>query len=167
MRVTGIVYLYDITQPRALSTFGQPFINASTFKQLCGENYLQRIILAATKWDDITLTPDTRRKRVEELRNTYWAGMGPAIVKLRPDSSAWEAANRILEISGNVSKPTPAFPKPTVPKSCLIISRRLAMHAVREMPDKSKVIEPNPDDIIIAYVYPVLLVYEFGAYTLF
>ena len=158
MRVTGIVYLYDITQPRVLSTFGQPSINTSLFKKLCGENYFQRIILAATKWDDITVTPEIRLKREEELRSTYWAGMGPTIIKIHSDSSTWGLVNHILEISGNISGPTPTFPKATVPKGDLKVSRRLAVHTAREIPDKFKVIEPNPDDIVIAYVYPVTLV---------
>ena len=154
MRVAGIVYLYDIAQPRALSTFGQPFVNTNMFKRLCGENYLQRIILAATEWDDIKLTPEIRREREEQLRDTYWDGMGPTIINIPTGSSASELVNFILGISANVSEPTPTPPKTTVPKDSFKIRRRLEVHTAREIPDKFKVVEPNVDDIVIAYVYP-------------
>lgn len=154
MRVAGIVYLYDITQPRALSAFGQPSANTGMLKKLCGEDGFQRIILATTKWDDIKANSETESKREKQLRDTYWNGMGPTMIKINSgSSSAWEIVHRILGITAKVPEITPSFPQATESKSHLKIFRGLTVREAREKPDSSKVLDANEDDVVIAYVY--------------
>lgn len=161
MRIAGIIYLYDITQQRALSTYGQPSDNTGMFKKLCGDNWFERIILGTTKWDDIKTTPQTESQSEERLRNTYWNGMGPTMIKVHSgSSSARELVKRILDISAKVPRATPVLPQAMEHTSHRKILRGFAVRAARERPDSFKVLDPDEHDIVIAYVYPVKVLKE-------
>lgn len=57
MRLTGLVYLQQITNSR------EPYQHEALFKELCGDTILSRIILVTTMWNEIWLEEGERRER--------------------------------------------------------------------------------------------------------
>ena len=96
MKLTGIIYLHEISQTRM---FGTARNNLDMFRKLCGDDALKNVVLGTTKWSDVTSEAGQRRE--QQLRDTYWKEMlqhGSVIMHVHADSSsAWKIVNRILE----------------------------------------------------------------------
>ena len=98
MKVTGIIYLHEISQARM---FGTARKNLEMFRKLCGDEALGNVVLGTTMWGDVSL--EKGQQREQQLRSTYWEEMlqqGSVIMRVHGDSaSAWEIVNHILESS--------------------------------------------------------------------
>lgn len=76
-RPAGIIYLHRISDVRL---DGQALKNLRMFKQLCGQNSLNSVILATTQWssaDGVRISERVGRGRGMELIDTedFWGGM--------------------------------------------------------------------------------------------
>ena len=96
MKLTGIIYLHEITQTRMFGTIRK---NLDMFKKLCGDEALRNVVLGTTKWDEVK--PDKGQQREQELKDKHWKEMlerGSVIMRVDTDpSSVWEIINRILK----------------------------------------------------------------------
>ena len=96
MKVTGIIYLHEISQARM---FGTARKNLEMFRKLCGDEALGNVVLGTTKWGDVSL--EKGQQREQQLGSDYWKEMlqrGSVIMRVLADSaSAWEIINHILK----------------------------------------------------------------------
>lgn len=95
MKLSGIICLHDISKKCS----SQPsYKNLTVFKQLCGHSALANVILATTRWGQIT--PEMGQDRERQLADGYWKEMilrGSAIMQVQSDESAREIIDRILD----------------------------------------------------------------------
>ncbi|KAG6918304.1 hypothetical protein DXG01_015396 [Tephrocybe rancida] len=66
MKLAGIIYLHDITHKR----LPRPGLYDKVFKQLCGDDWARKVVLATTMWDEISLQVGERRE--QDLKKEYW-----------------------------------------------------------------------------------------------
>ena len=96
MKVTGIIYLHEISQTRMFGTIRE---NLEMFRKLCGDEALRNVVLGTTKWDEVDLEVGQQREQV--LKDIHWKEMlqqGSVIMRVHADSaSAWEIVNHILK----------------------------------------------------------------------
>ncbi|KAF4943734.1 hypothetical protein FGADI_13205 [Fusarium gaditjirri] len=101
IRLHGIIYLHRISDVRMQ---GSAKKNLVTFKELCGEDALKKVVLASTMWD---IVPEEKAsKREQELRDTpeFWGWMlskGSSIH--RYNNTAESAREIILSLAGHNS----------------------------------------------------------------
>ncbi|KAH6905833.1 hypothetical protein BKA70DRAFT_1107178 [Coprinopsis sp. MPI-PUGE-AT-0042] len=71
MAVAGIVYISDISQKRM---FGSTRMSLNMLMKLCGEESLNRVVLATSQWDTLTseASKGKAEERQDELKMTYW-----------------------------------------------------------------------------------------------
>jgi hypothetical protein len=69
MKLSGILYLYDISQARLGTTFN----NMEMFYGLCGDDTLRAVVLMTTKWDAVDV--EVGIKREEQLSSEFWKPM--------------------------------------------------------------------------------------------
>ncbi|KAF7189755.1 hypothetical protein HII31_08862 [Pseudocercospora fuligena] len=71
-KLTGIVYLHGINHSRME---GSALRNLKMFRELCGNDPLQNVVLATTFWDTVQAEAGARRET--ELKDTFefWGGM--------------------------------------------------------------------------------------------
>ncbi|KAG2023954.1 TKL/TKL-ccin protein kinase, variant 2 [Coprinopsis cinerea AmutBmut pab1-1] len=87
-KLSGIVYLGDITQKRM---GGSARLNFKVFKELCGRESFQGVVMATSHWDEL-ITPISREagvKREKELRETFWKDVlagGGAMMRIEYDA---------------------------------------------------------------------------------
>ena len=95
MKLTGIIYLHEISQTGMFRTAHK---NLDMFRKLCGDGALRNVVLGTMKWDEVELEVGQRRE--QELKNIHWKEMleqGSVIMQVNADSSSvWEIVNRIL-----------------------------------------------------------------------
>ncbi|KAG1740785.1 P-loop containing nucleoside triphosphate hydrolase protein [Suillus paluster] len=95
MKVAGILYLHDISQPRM---FGTSRRNLDMFRRLCGENAEKNVILVTTKWG--VVFPDVGERREQQLKSSFWKEMvahGSKAARFDGSKkSAWDVINHIL-----------------------------------------------------------------------
>ncbi|GLB36105.1 putative 50S ribosome-binding GTPase [Lyophyllum shimeji] len=95
MKLAGVIYLHEISQPRMMGT---PRKNFEMFRELCGNEAVRNVVLATTKWTDVTAHVGNRREK--QLKEKYWQHMldlGSRITRFNGDhKSAWEIVNHIL-----------------------------------------------------------------------
>ncbi|KAG6842248.1 hypothetical protein C0991_000218 [Blastosporella zonata] len=97
MKLAGVVYLHEISQPRMM---GAPRRNLEMFRELCGKKAVGNVVLATTKWEEVSVELGERRER--QLQENYWKHMlelGSQMLRFRGQhdtASAWEIVNRIL-----------------------------------------------------------------------
>ncbi|KAF4497147.1 hypothetical protein FAGAP_6670 [Fusarium agapanthi] len=99
IRLHGIVYLHRISDVRMQ---GSAKKNLVTFKELCGEDALKRVVLASTMWDIVPA--EKAAKREQELKDTpeFWGWMlskGSSIH--RYNNTAESARKIILSLAGH------------------------------------------------------------------
>ncbi|KAF4337929.1 hypothetical protein FBEOM_8184 [Fusarium beomiforme] len=99
IRLHGIIYLHRISDVRMQ---GSAKKNLVTFKELCGEDALKKVVLASTMWDIVPLEKATKREG--ELKNTpeFWGWMlskGSSIH--RYNNTAESAREIILSLAGH------------------------------------------------------------------
>ena len=92
MELAGIIYLRQIDQVIVDKNLG-------LLKQLCGTNYLHRVVLATTKWSRVH-DESYAVQRENELREIFWNGMlqkGSTMVRFDYNQeSAKKIVNTIL-----------------------------------------------------------------------
>ena len=71
------------------------------FRKLCGDEALKHVVLATTKWDDVT--PEVGQQREIRLRENCWGEMiqyGSVVMQVRtdPEHSPWKVIDKILTI---------------------------------------------------------------------
>ncbi|KAN0070787.1 P-loop containing nucleoside triphosphate hydrolase protein [Elaphomyces granulatus] len=101
-QLAGIIYLHRISDPKMQ---GSALRNLRMFKQLCGTNNLNSVILATTHWrnaDDISIPESVGQARTKELMETrdFWGGMierGSKVVKHdgSKESALWIVSNLV------------------------------------------------------------------------
>ncbi|KAG6884075.1 hypothetical protein C0993_001631 [Termitomyces sp. T159_Od127] len=73
MRLAGIIYLHEITQPRMLGTSRK---NLDMFTRLCGPEAIRNVILVTTKWDELAGAGEgVGRLREAQLKAEHWRHM--------------------------------------------------------------------------------------------
>ena len=91
MKLGGVIYLYDMSQPRLLK-------NLEMFQVLCGTNAAKAIVLGMTKSEE--LPRDVRKKREGQLRENFWSEMimlGTRMERFEKTTvSAWKILYSIL-----------------------------------------------------------------------
>jgi hypothetical protein len=70
MKLGGVIYLHDITQPRMVRSTRNNF---SVFNKLCGKDAFASIVLGTTRWSDISLIE--AQNHLEALSQTVWKDM--------------------------------------------------------------------------------------------
>ena len=95
IKLSGILYLHRISDNRIAPI---SLTNLSMFRELCGKDAFQRIILTTTMWDDLQI--DEGGQREKELCALYWRTMaqqGSKVARfLRTTESAWSIVEPIL-----------------------------------------------------------------------
>jgi hypothetical protein len=108
-KITGIIYLHEITQPRMRGSFRQ---NYDLFGKLCGNEAMANVVIATTKWDQIS--EEVAAMREKELKGKFWANiLSLGCVTARytnTHESAWDIVNLII---------------PKAPLPALLIQREL------------------------------------------
>ncbi|EAU93486.2 hypothetical protein CC1G_12080 [Coprinopsis cinerea okayama7 len=106
-KLSGIVYLGDITQKRM---GGSARLNFKVFKELCGRESFQGVVMATSHWDEL-ITPISREagvKREKELRETFWKDVlagGGAMMRIEYDAQGRSnAQGGVGGISGKPSR---------------------------------------------------------------
>ena len=102
MKLGGIIFLHNISQPRPLGSDRQNFV---VFQDLCGNKALSSVIIGLTKSGDIS--QDLREKRCHELSSTYWKDMieaGARVYSLGNDTTS--ARNLLTIILQNITSST-------------------------------------------------------------
>ncbi|KAF0639312.1 hypothetical protein FPSE5266_10285 [Fusarium pseudograminearum] len=99
IRLHGIIYLHRISDVRMQ---GSAKKNLVTFKELCGEDALKKVVLASTMWDIIPAEKATKRE--QELKDTpeFWGWMlskGSSVH--RYNNTAESAREIILSLTGH------------------------------------------------------------------
>jgi len=98
-RLTGIVYLHRISDLRMPP---QPLEHLATFRKLCGDEGLKRVVFVTTMWDDVNKTHARRQAaedREEELRTNYWKALLTEAQLARhynDDASIWAIVDKLL-----------------------------------------------------------------------
>ena len=93
MKLGGIIYLHNISQPRMLGSDRQ---NLEVFQDLCGNKVLSSVIIGITKSGDIP--QEVSEKRCNELSSTYWKGMIEAGATVYPLGNDTTSAQHLLTI---------------------------------------------------------------------
>lgn len=71
--VVGILYLHRISDNR--SQIGNLIRYNSEFKRLCGQAWMQKIILVTTMWDNPKVDQTTKLERQQDLESGDWKTM--------------------------------------------------------------------------------------------
>ncbi|TGJ77597.1 hypothetical protein E0Z10_g10674 [Xylaria hypoxylon] len=98
----GIIYLHRISDVRMQ---GSAKRNLLTFKELCGEKALSKVILATTMWDKVEEQEGARREKELQDRPEFWGWMiskGSSCHQL--DNTA-ESKKRIVHLLANHDEP--------------------------------------------------------------
>ncbi|KAH7139839.1 hypothetical protein B0J13DRAFT_596814 [Dactylonectria estremocensis] len=97
----GIIYLHRITDIRMQ---GSAKRNLLLFRELCGKDALQKVILATTMWDKVEREEGVRREA--ELRNTqeFWGWMVSQGSAVHRHQNTKESARKIINQLANHNK---------------------------------------------------------------
>jgi hypothetical protein len=82
-KLHGIIYMLPITRPRVP---GCTIANFSIFRELCGEDYYQNVILATTHWDQEDYVVAVERETELKTTRQFWGEMkekGSEVMRLR------------------------------------------------------------------------------------
>jgi len=108
MKLGGIIYLHNISQPRMLGSDRQ---NLAVFQDLCGSKALSSVIIGMTKSGDIP--QEVSERRCNELSSTHWKGIieaGATVYSLGNDTAS--ARNLLTIILQNIKSSTvPSEPR--------------------------------------------------------
>jgi len=92
MKLSGIIYLHEISQTRFETT--RKSLDLS--QKLCGDEALKNIILTTTKWGDISA--DVGQRREQELCDTYWKKLLAQGSKMARFTDTHESAWAIVDL---------------------------------------------------------------------
>lgn len=91
----GIIYLHRISDRRMQ---GSALKNLFTFKRLCGDNALKKVLLVTTMWDDVPQeTAEAREKQLIEMPE-YWARM------IQKGSTTYRHSNTTASARGIIAR---------------------------------------------------------------
>ena len=105
MKLGGIIYLYNISQPVMLRSDHQ---NLAVFQDLCGHKALSSVIIGITKSGDIP--QEVSEKRRDEISSKYWKNMikaGASVYSLGNDTTS--ARDLLTIILQNITPSTTEF----------------------------------------------------------
>ena len=96
-KLTGIIYLHRITDPRM---GGISIRNMRTFRKLCGEDALRNVVVVTTRWDDV-LQKDReamgrREKELMETEGNFFEPLIAAGGRFFRHDNTFESASRIM-----------------------------------------------------------------------
>ncbi|KAM0235914.1 hypothetical protein ACHAP5_009560 [Fusarium lateritium] len=93
IRLHGIIYLHRISDVRMQ---GSAKKNLVTFKELCGEDALRKVVLASTMWDIVPAEKATKRE--QELKDTpeFWGWMLSKGSSVHRYNNTTESAREII-----------------------------------------------------------------------
>ncbi|KAF9765717.1 hypothetical protein IL306_001984 [Fusarium sp. DS 682] len=93
IRLHGIIYLHRISDVRMQ---GSAKKNLVTFKELCGEDALKKVVLASTMWDIVPAEKATKRE--QELKDTpeFWGWMLSKGSSIHRYNNTTESARQII-----------------------------------------------------------------------
>lgn len=132
MKLGGIIYLHNISQPRMLGSDRQ---NLEVFQDLCGDKVLSSVIIGITKSGDIP--QEVSEKRCNELSSTYWKGMikaGATVYPLGNDSTS--AQNLLTIILQNIKSST----GPSEPRTEVVEIQNQVVEIQSEVVDLAKLV---------------------------
>lgn len=92
MRLAGIIYLHEITQPRMLGTSRK---NLDMFTRLCGPEAIKNVILITTKWDELS-SEGIGRLRESQLKGEHWRHMVDMGSRIHRFDGTQRSARRIV-----------------------------------------------------------------------
>jgi len=93
MKLSGIIYLHDISQPVMLGSVRQ---NLAVFQDLCGNKAFSSTIIGTTMSDKIS--QEVSERRSNEISSTYWKGMIEAGATVYPLGNDTASARNMLTI---------------------------------------------------------------------
>ncbi|KAG6833280.1 hypothetical protein H0H87_009455 [Tephrocybe sp. NHM501043] len=92
MKLAGVIYLHEITQPRMLGTSRK---NLDLFARLCGPDAIKNVILATTKWDELP-NDETGQLRESQLKGEHWKHMVELGSRVHRFEGSQRSARRIV-----------------------------------------------------------------------
>ncbi|KAH7925385.1 hypothetical protein BV22DRAFT_437408 [Leucogyrophana mollusca] len=97
-KLTGVIYLHEITQKRMMGTSRK---NLEMFHKLCGRDASKNVVLATTKW--VNITEGAGERHEGQLKDTFWKNLideGSEMTRFLNDSkSAWAIVDHIVASS--------------------------------------------------------------------
>ncbi|KAL4078010.1 P-loop containing nucleoside triphosphate hydrolase protein [Scleroderma citrinum] len=92
--LSGLLYFHRISDNRVAGT---PLRNLNMFRELCGRDNFENVVLVTTMWDEVL--EDVGLQREEELQSEFWKTMirlGSTTRRFHlTEESAWEIINTI------------------------------------------------------------------------
>ncbi|KAG6826662.1 hypothetical protein H0H92_014935 [Tricholoma furcatifolium] len=92
MKLAGVIYLHEITQPRMLGTSRK---NLDLFTRLCGPDAIKNVILATTKWGELP-NIQTGELRESQLKSEHWRHMLDMGSRVHRFEGSQRSARRIV-----------------------------------------------------------------------
>jgi len=132
MKLGGIIYLHNISQPRMLGSDRQ---NLAVFQDLCGSKALSSVVIGLTKSGDIP--QEVGEMRCNELSSTYWKGMieaGATVYPLGNDTTS--AQNLLTTILQNIKLST----GPSKPRTEVVEIQNKVVEIQNEVVDQAKLV---------------------------
>ncbi|KAF2823259.1 hypothetical protein CC86DRAFT_237621, partial [Ophiobolus disseminans] len=100
IKITGILYLRDITQARMSGT---ALKNLSMFRKLCGSESLKNVVIVTTKWDAVS--NETGEMREKELMSKFLQPMlTMGAQQARHDNTLISAQEVLRKVLGNTGR---------------------------------------------------------------
>jgi len=93
MTLRGIVYMYDISQPRVNN---HARMNFEGLGRLCGKRDTNAIILTTTKWPNLGKPRDKEETREQQLSKIFWKTAKGA--KMERFENDYASARKIIDI---------------------------------------------------------------------
>ncbi|KAN0081953.1 hypothetical protein V8E54_003251 [Elaphomyces granulatus] len=104
IRLTGIIYLHRISDTRLRQAARK---NLKMFKALCGEDGLPSVVLATTRWTNVSLVDGIMRETELKENSNMWKKMierGSRVWRQdEDDKSAWEIIRYLISIKRPVT----------------------------------------------------------------
>ena len=89
--LSGLLFFHRISDNRMGNS---PLRLLETFKNICGHDAFQNVVLVTTMWDDVT--PEEGAAREQELQRTYWKHMISRGSRMKRCSNTKESAWHII-----------------------------------------------------------------------
>jgi hypothetical protein len=95
MKLAGVIYLYDVTQPRMMGTTRK---NLQMFQKLCGTDAMKSVVLGTTKWGQVDGRLEAKREG--QFRERFWKEMtaqGSEMLRFQNTyDSGWKMLHHLL-----------------------------------------------------------------------
>ena len=111
--LSGLLYLHRISDNRMGNS---PLRLLEMFKNICGEDAFQNVILVTTMWDEVT--PEQGTLREQELQCAFWKDMLALGARMERSYNTKESAEQI------VSKFRPETGRPLLMQTEMVVERK-------------------------------------------